>query len=272
MKNRQCAYCNNLNTIDKYIVPEGEYDFLVPELENIERYWCFCSDCKIYFSIPRLNDKQIKYMYDNYRTEEFRKETPDEYFDRITNYKPKDSENYHKTNWFIKELNESWQPKNILDIGSGGGVLLHTLGKIYKNACLFGVEPTPSYAELGSRRTRAKIKNGYFRGKPFKDKLFELITCCQVLEHVVDLDEFLIDLNNSLAMGGYVYIEVPDISDFNELPLEHPRFTEPSHLWYFSSEFLTEYFVSFGFKKIADEVNKNIRKKNNLNMLLKKVN
>ncbi|WP_269625325.1 class I SAM-dependent methyltransferase [Prochlorococcus marinus] len=210
-------------------------------------------------------------MYENYRSEDFRKETPDEYFDRIINYDSKHSENYHKTNWIREKLKEEWEPNNILDIGSGGGVLLHTLGEIYKNASLFGVEPTPNFADLASRRTRAEIKNDYFKGKPFKNKVFELITCCQVLEHVEDLQEFLLDISNSLAIGGYVYIEVPDISDFNELPLDHSRFSEPSHLWYFSSEFLTKYFESYGFQKQVDTVKKTVRNRNNLMILMKKI-
>ena len=272
MKDNHCAYCGSKNTVARYKVPKNDNNFLVPELENIQRKWCFCNNCKIHFSIPRLNKKQIKYMYDNYRSEEFRNETPDEYFDRIINYDPKESENYHKTSWLRKELKEGWEPNNILDIGSGGGVLLHTLGNLYKNSSLFGVEPTPNFAELSSRRTRAEIKNDYFKGNPFKNILFELITCCQVIEHVVDLQKFLIDLNNSLIKGGYVYIEVPDISDFNSLPLDHSRFSEPSHLWYFSSEFLTIYFESYGFRKVADTVKKTVRGRNNLMMLLKKVN
>ncbi len=267
----QCPYCASFDTTLRNIIPTSSENFLVPELKNITRSWHDCNNCKVCFAMPRLNDKQIKYMYDNYRSESFRNETPDEYFDRITNYDTENSENYHKTNWLKQELKDEWEPTTILDIGCGGGVLLHTLGKIYKNAFLFGIEPTSNFADLASRRTRAKVKNDYFKGKPFKDKIFELVTCCQVLEHVVDLKKFLIDLNNSTRKDGYVYIEVPDISDFTELPLEHPRFSEPSHLWYFSSAFLTNYFESHGFKKILHTVQKTVRKRNNLMILLKKI-
>ena len=264
----KCAYCKSNNTELRTIIKNKDRHFLVPELKNLERKWFDCKSCKICFSIPRLTTKQIKYMYSNYRSESFRGETPDEYFDRITSYPPEESENLNKSQWIIKNINKEWKPNTILDIGCGGGVLLYTLSQLFKSAELFGIEPTKTYAELASRRTSALVENGYFEKESFKNLNFDLITCCQVLEHVADIDAFLINLKEIAHKDSYIYIEVPDISDFTTLKHDHFIFSEPSHLWYFSSNSLFSIFESHGYKILSKEVTRTVRGRNDLRFLL----
>ena len=87
-------------------------------------------------------------MYKNYRSKSFRIESPDQYFDRITGYKPADSENNHKVKWIKHTIERNFLPNKILDIGCGIGVLLHTFKSFLKDSSLFGVEPTSSFTDL----------------------------------------------------------------------------------------------------------------------------
>ena len=270
-KDIKCAFCSSNKTKIRAIVPKDKENFLVPELKGINREWVDCQVCNICFSIPRLTYDQLNYMYRNYRAESFRGETPDEYFDRITSYKPEESENFQKLSWIKKYLNPTFEPKTILDIGCGGGVLLHSMGSTFEKSKLYGVEPTPNFAELASRRTNATIINSYYTRETFENITFDLITCCQVLEHIDDLKSFVSDLCSSINNNGYVYIEVPDISDFDSLPISHSRFSEPSHLWYYSKEFLTTYFESNSFSVVKLEIKETIRGRNNLMILLQNV-
>ena len=229
-----CPFCKSENIKLRSVFDFKGYDILVPDMKEKERKWLDCLNCEVTFSYPRLSINQLEYMYENYRSESFRGETPDQYFDRITGYKPEESENNHKVKWINSLLGKNFSPNKILDIGCGGGVLLHTLKSFFKDSSLFGVEPTSSFADLSKRRTGADIVNGYFNNETFNNHRFNLITCCQVLEHVEDLKTFVFDIKNVLQLKGYLYIEVPDISDFNSLPIRHSRFSEPSHLLVFS--------------------------------------
>lgn len=264
----KCAYCNSKNIQLRTVIKNKDRHFLVPELKNLERKWYNCKSCDICFSTPRLTTKQIKYMYANYRSESFRGESPDQYFDRITNYSPKESENFNKSQWIIKNINREWKPNNILDIGCGGGVLLYTLSQLFKSAELYGIEPTKTYADLASRRTNAIVENSYFGKDSFKNLTFDLITCCQVLEHIDDLEAFLLNLKEIIHENSYIYVEVPDITDFITLKHDHFIFSEPSHLWYFSSDFLVSFFNSDGFKVLSHEVIRTVRGRNDLRLLL----
>ncbi len=265
-----CPHCkkNNLKLRQEQEL-EG-YDFLVPDLKENKRKWIDCIDCNLSFSTPRLSKRQLEYMYDNYRSETFRGESPDEYFDRITNYPPQKSENFQKLAWIRDKVTSKYNPQKILDIGSGGGVLLYTLGNIFLEADLFGVEPTSNFAELSRRRTRAKIVNAYFDNKTFIDHQFNLITCCQVLEHIENLNDFVKNVSNRLITNGYLYIEVPDISDFETLEKKHSRFSEPSHLWYFNFDFLCNNLFKNVFSLIDFTVIKTVRNRNNLMILFQK--
>ena len=265
-----CPYCKNKNTNLRVRLNFEGYDFLVPNMQENKREWIDCNDCNLAFSLPRLSEEQLIYMYDNYRSESFRGETPDQYFDRITSYKPEKSENYNKVKWIKSFIDNEFNPKEILDIGCGGGVLLYTLKTFFKNSELFGVEPTSNFAELSKRRTGANIINGYFNNKSFENIKFDLITCCQVLEHVQDLKTFVFDIKNSLSENGYLYIEVPDISDFETLPKSHSRFLEPSHLWYFNFKFLSEKLFNKKLNLISSSTIKTIRGRNNLMLLFQK--
>ena len=268
---KKCVYCNSTKIKLRTKIINKERHFLVPGVKDLDRKWYNCNDCKVCFSVPRLNKKDIDYMYANYRSESFRGETPDEYFDRITNYSPEESENHQKVQWIINNINKEWNPSKIIDIGCGGGVLLDTLRRSFEKASLYGIEPTESYAQLASRRTGAKINNGYFHKKSFPNCIFNLITCCQVLEHIDDLKMFVSDLKKITDKSSFIYIEVPDIRDFDKLPLNHFIFSEPSHLWYFSSEFLDPFFISNGFDILCCEVITTIRNRNDLRYLLKKL-
>ena len=265
-----CPHCGSENTKLREKLNFEGYDFLVPDMKKKSREWIDCLSCGVCFSTPRLSEKQLEYMYDNYRSEEFRGESPDEYFDRIVNYPPEESENHQKILWIKEKLEDQFVAEKILDIGCGGGVLLFTLRKYFESAKLFGIEPTSNFAELSRRRTNSIIINGYFDEKSFIKEKFSLITCCQVLEHVDELDKFVKNVRDKLENGGFLYIEVPDVSDFDYLPKDHSRFLEPSHLWYFNKNFLCEKLFKNNFQVVDKIIKKTIRGRNNLMIIFKK--
>ena len=111
---------------------------------------------------------------------------------------------------------------------------------------------------------------GNYSAGIFPEKKFDLITINQVLEHVIDPHLFLLNIRTDLADCGYVYIEVPEVSDFETLQPEHDRF-QMQHLWYFSMTSLSNICKSTGYKVSAIEKQRTYRGRNNLRALLTSV-
>ena len=148
-----------------------------------------------------------------------------------------------------------------------GGVFIHTFKTYFPGWRACGVEPTTSFAKLASRRLSEKVVVGNYSAGIFPENKFDLISINQVLEHVLDPYSFLLDIRKDLADGGCVYIEVPDISDFETLPPEHDRF-QMQHLWYFSTTSLYNICKLTGYKVLAIETQRTYRGRNNLRVLL----
>lgn len=213
----------------------------------------------------KLKDSELETLYARFRDEEWRNESPDEYFDRIVSLSETESENFQKFSIIgefsgICQLSEG----SVLDIGCGGGVLIEEMrGRLQGRFEFFGVEPTSSFAELAVRRTGAQVANQNYTCGIFGERKFDLITCCQVLEHIGAIIKFLSDIRSDLTDSGYLYIEVPDISDFGILPLDHDRFMV-QHISYFSEPVLRVALELSGFKNLYQGITNSIRGRNNL--------
>jgi SAM-dependent methyltransferase len=236
---------------------------------SLGQRWVVCRDCGFVYQTPRLDDADMDKLYRDYRLNDFRGETPDAYFDRISSYPPEQSENHHKVAWLTAAgAVEREAEGRILDIGCGGGLLLHSFHKRYPAWTLAGVEPTPNFAELAARRLGCRVHSGNY-GEGLFAEPFDLITIIQVLEHVADPAVFLTTARRDLADGGRLYVEVPDVSDFGHLPLTHDRFMAP-HLWYFGESSLARICRRAGFEPVRVEREFTVRERNNLRLLCRK--
>jgi len=104
-----------------------------------------------------------------------------------------------------RELGEELEGVRLLDIGCGIGILAEPLARL--GCAVTGVDP--SLASLELARTRAKqsgldidYRQGRGEALPFNDAAFEVVTCCDVLEHVDDLPAVLSDVARVLTPGG----------------------------------------------------------------------
>jgi hypothetical protein len=98
---------------------------------------------------------------------------------------------------------------------------------------------------------------------------FDLITANQVLEHVLDPIEFMSNIYADLTEKGFVYLEVPDVSDLLELNPTHDRFLM-QHVSIFSEDSMRYLIKTSGFEIRKIEVLKTIRGRNNLVCLVTK--
>lgn len=96
-----------------------------------------------------------------------------------------------------------------LDIGCGGGIIAEDLATISQSTT--GVDI--SQASLETARNHAKLNGldinylqAYAEDLPFEDESFDLITCCDVLEHVNDVPKVISEISRVLRPGGvFVY-------------------------------------------------------------------
>jgi len=100
----------------------------------------------------------------------------------------------------------------ILDIGCGTGHLLNLVrANGYDN--VYGLDP----ADIACHTAKEKYGLDVIQGSLFDDLdlgMFDFIILSHVLEHIVDLPYFILQLNKYLNKGGRVYIEVPDAHNF----------------------------------------------------------
>ena len=212
-----------------------------------------------------MDKTDTKNLYLKFRDTSFRNENPDDYFDRIINIPPEESENHHKVTWLNDSLKNSLPNScKILDVGCGGGVFLHALKNKISNCQVSGLEPTPIFSDLAARKLFCPIFTGNFDGVIF-DGEYDLITCNHVLEHADNPISFLKNLHANLKKNGHLYIEVPSLEDFDDKSLkpDNDRFLM-QHLWYFSPDILKKMAADAGFKMFKMETRKTVIGKNDL--------
>lgn len=271
MKNADCVICGSKKKTA--VLDQTFKDYYVelvdPAYQKMTRRWVACDDCGFVYHDPQLDDRDLKVLYDHFRDEGLRNETPDQYFDRITSLPPGQSENHEKVLWLKKHAGPLLaKPGTLLDIGCGGGVFAHTFMRLCAGWRAFGVEPTATFAELARRRAGMTVVTGMYSSALFDGQKFDLITANQVLEHVPDPAAFLRGLRSRMSADGLFYLETPHVSDLSHLPEDHDRFLM-QHLSMFSQASLTNVCRQAGFDIVAVERQRTLRDRNNLLVLIK---
>jgi 2-polyprenyl-3-methyl-5-hydroxy-6-metoxy-1,4-benzoquinol methylase/glutaredoxin len=253
---KSCPFCEKEDRLE--LQEQGFNDVYIDlidaNLNKIVRYWYTCQSCGFIYRSPKLSKKEQVILYDRYRDVSFRKETPDEYFERIAGYDNSKSENYKKVHYLIKKINllDRGGQITVLDVGCGGGVLLHKVKEMVPKSITFGIEPNELYADLARRKSGAEeIKADYFIPGLFKSQSqFDIIFSCDVLEHVDSPNLFLNDIFDSLKENGVLFLEVPSPTNFDALEASHDIFNMAHHV-FFTESVLYLYLKEAGFSDIS---------------------
>jgi SAM-dependent methyltransferase len=106
----------------------------------------------------------------------------------------------------------------ILDLGCG----LKPYQTYFKNMQYVGID-----VEESGRNKDDKLTDVQFDGIsiPFNDAEFDACICTEVLEHAVDPDALLMEVNRVLKNGGSLLITVPFMWGLHELPYDFRRYT-----------------------------------------------
>ena len=98
---------------------------------------------------------------------------------------------------------------NVLEVGCGGGIFSEEIARLGFN--ITGIDP--SGQSLNSAVHHAKesnLKIKYEKGEgenlPFQNNSFDVVLCCDVLEHVRDLPGVISEISRILKSGGiFIY-------------------------------------------------------------------
>lgn len=123
----------------------------------------------------------------------------------------------------------------LLDVGVGTGSLLSGLPEYNR----YGVDIALPYLKF-ARDKGIKTAMSKVAELPYLDNYFDGITACDVLEHLIDLDESVAQLTRVLKPGGILIVRVPNAEDLSHYISDENY--EWAHVRSFTYESLRLYF------------------------------
>lgn len=125
---------------------------------------------------------------------------------------------YTSTNRLVQYLNRVYlrnitrlvqraQPARLLDVGCGEGVVLRHLDRHLSGITAIGLDVDGTGLRVAQSQNSVSLVQGSVYALPFATGSFDLVLCCEVLEHVDDPDAALAEL--SRVSGNRVLLSVP---------------------------------------------------------------
>jgi SAM-dependent methyltransferase len=121
--------------------------------------------------------------------------------------------NIHKSasDWLNNHIGLSG--KKVLDAGCFSGDLMRLMDQ-YGAEC-YGYDPSATGIIMSENLGLNVSLAGSFCSSSYFGKKFDLVTLSHVIEHILDHKAFFEDLDNALTDDSLIYIEVPDLENFN---------------------------------------------------------
>ncbi len=170
---------------------------------------------------------------------------------------------YHERHRIFPAVFENRSHKRILDISAGIGVVARQIKEQYPCDLFCNEVSEVCLNELKKLNVPVTSYDLDTEGRiPFEDNSFDAIICLATLEHLINIDNFVQELNRILKEEGRLYLSVPNYAGWKSTltilrgrsfhdPLHEPsRYEFYAHVRYFTYKTLLEYMAHFGF--IAD--------------------
>jgi 2-polyprenyl-6-hydroxyphenyl methylase/3-demethylubiquinone-9 3-methyltransferase len=105
----------------------------------------------------------------------------------------------------IEDLGMDLRGKKTLDVGCGGGLLAEEFARL--GCDVTGIDPSEKSLETArahARQENLAIEYRQATGEriPFADAAFDVVYCCDVLEHVQDVGKVIAEISRVLKPGG----------------------------------------------------------------------
>jgi 2-polyprenyl-6-hydroxyphenyl methylase/3-demethylubiquinone-9 3-methyltransferase len=110
----------------------------------------------------------------------------------------------------VKNCGQNLNQVHLLDIGCGGGVLAEEFARL--GCQVTGIDTSPrsiavaqAHAAISGLCIDYKIGSGM--SLPFEEDSFEAVSCCDVLEHIQDWKEVVVEAGRVLSPGGLFFFD-----------------------------------------------------------------
>ncbi len=216
---------------------------------------CYCPRCQMIFSDVRFDDAEVSRLYSNYRGEDYCRirEAHEPGYRRINDKFGNDAHGNLVRKRFIERVlskRDTATVGSVLDYGGDRGQLIPD-GLAAAERYVYDVSGVPPIEGVHSITTAEDAAP------------YDLVMCCQVLEHVSDPAGFLETLKTLLRDNGLLYVEVPagiptrryfDVTMGRRWldRLWHPRMHE--HINYFTKASLRNALLLHGLTPLDTEI------------------
>ncbi len=133
---------------------------------------------------------------------------------------------------------------NILDVGCNNGNFIRKLMTAFNDCNFFGMDMIINANVINDLKNIkamvAQTTDIEFFGKAKMD----FISVLHVLEHVDNLNQFILGLKGALTNEGLIYIEVPDAARYHEYFVTPYSYFDLEHINHFTLPALTHLFLS----------------------------
>lgn len=161
---------------------------------------------------------------------------------------------------FNKLINKS-SGRSLLDIGCADGRMSAKLLDL--GYSVYGMDVSPSLIKEAKKKgVKTKVFDAA-DGLPYKDETFDFIFAGEIIEHLIDTEFIMKEINRVLKVGGYVVITTPNLVHLPErlsfLKGRAPGQTQPLHVFLkyhirqFTHESWKNILHEFNFKVIDSE-------------------
>ena len=178
-----------------------------------------------------------------------------------------DHSNYpwiHERHRIFPEIFKGQKYEKIIDIAAGMGIVAKRIQDNYPCYILCNDISTESLKNLKANglNTISFDLDNPEKPFPFPDETFDAIISLATIEHMINVDQHMLEIKRILKKGGHLYISAPNYSSVHFVipyllhgrsfhnPMSHgvDKYEFYAHVRYFTYKTLLEYISSFGFK------------------------
>lgn len=228
---RKCPICGGQG---QNILHNGQ-ELYTREYKSTGPKVCLCNCGMIYLN-PIMNETEYERFYNCDGQKNFANSIINEDYDN--KIKKQAERRYNILKSYVRK------DYFLADVGCGYSSFLSLVSKKTKNA--WGIEPSQiRYNDI--KKTYSNVIHGTI--KNWKKGPLDIITVFQVLEHIVDPNDFMECVKNILSEKGKMIIEVPNHNDLLVGLKKYKRFYyQNAHCSYFNDRSIKNLLSKFDFK------------------------
>lgn len=118
----------------------------------------------------------------------------------------------------LRELITTSKKATILDVGCDDGrILVERVSSKIKSPILYGIDISLTKINLAKKRGIKTKLHDAEKPLPYPDRFFDIVTANQIIEHLVNIDQFVAEIYRVLKPGGYALVSTENLSSWHNI-------------------------------------------------------